>query len=43
MVAPLQLAETPELGWAAIIFGFLIGCIGFYLNFVKGRRDKIGG
>ena len=43
MVAPLQLAETPELGWATIIFGFLIGGIGFYLNFVKGRRDKIGG
>jgi len=41
MVAPLQLAETPELGWAAIIFGFLIGGIGFYLNFVKGR-SKVG-
>ena len=37
MVAPWQLAETPELGWTAIIFGFLIGGIGFYLNFVKGR------
>ena len=37
MVAPWQLAETPELGWTVIIFGFLIGGIGFYLNFVKGR------
>ena len=37
MVAPWQLAETPELGWTTIIFGFLIGGIGFYLNFVKGR------
>jgi len=43
MVAPWQLAETPELGWAAITFGFLIGGIGFYLNFVKGRRDKVSG
>ncbi len=43
MVAPWQLAETPELGWAAIIFGFLIGGTGFYLNFVKGRREKISG
>ena len=41
MVAPWQLAETPELGWTVIIFGFLIGGIGFYLNFVKGR-SKIG-
>jgi len=41
MVAPWQLAETPELGWAAIIFGFLMGGIGFYLNFVKGR-SKVG-
>lgn len=40
MIAPGQLAETPELGWAAIIFGFLIGGIGFYLHFVKGRRGK---
>jgi len=43
MIAPWQLAETPELGWTVIIFGFLIGGIGFYLNFVKGRREKIGG
>ena len=41
MVAPWQLAETPELGWTVIIFGFLIGGIGFYLNFVKGR-GKVG-
>ena len=41
MVAPWQLAETPELGWTVIIFGFLIGGIGFYLNFVKGR-SKVG-
>ena len=41
MIAPWQLAETPELGWTAIIFGFLIGGTGFYLNFVKGR-SKVG-
>lgn len=38
MIAPLQLNETPELGFAAIVFGFIIGGIGFYLQFVKGRR-----
>ena len=38
MVAPLQLVETPELGFATIIFGFIIGGIGFYIQFVKGRN-----
>ena len=38
MLAPWQLSETPELGFAAIVFGFIIGGIGFYLQFVKGRR-----
>ena len=38
MLAPWQLSETPELGFAAIVFGFIIGGIGFYLQFVKGKR-----
>ncbi len=38
MLAPWQLSETPELGFAAIVFGFIIGGIGFYLQFVRGRR-----
>lgn len=37
MLAPWQLSETPELGFAAIVFGFIIGGIGFYLQFVRGR------
>lgn len=39
MLAPWQLSETPELGFAAIVFGFIIGGIGFYLQFVRGRRE----
>lgn len=38
MIAPWQLGNTPELGWAAIIFGFIVGGVGFYLQFVKVRR-----
>lgn len=38
VTAPLYLADSPELGGAAIIFGFAVGGIGFYLNFVRGRR-----
>ena len=38
MLAPWQLSEAPELGFVAIIFGFIIGGVGFYIQFVKGRR-----
>ena len=38
MIAPWQLSETPELGWTAIIFGFIIGGLGFYLKFVRSKR-----
>jgi len=37
MLAPSQLTDSPELGGIVIIFGFIIGGIGFYIQFVKGR------
>ncbi len=38
VTTPLYLADSPGLGTAAIVFGFLVGGIGFYLSFVRGRR-----
>jgi len=37
ILAPTYLIETPNLGIAAIVLGFLVGGIGFYLQFVKNR------
>ncbi len=37
VTAPLYLSESPELGGAAIAFGFAVGGIGFYLNFLRRR------
>ena len=37
-LAPTYLADSPDLGWAAIIFGFIIGGIGFYMNFLRKRK-----
>jgi len=37
ILAPTYLAESPELGYTTIIFGFIIGGIGFYLKYLKGR------
>ena len=37
MLAPSQLSDSPESGGAAIIFGFIVGGIGFYIQFVKGK------
>jgi len=37
ILAPTYLTDPPELGTVAIISGFLIGGIGFYLSFVRGR------
>ena len=36
--APMYLKDPPELGTIAIIFGFIVGGIGFYIQFVKNRR-----
>ncbi len=37
ILAPTYLADSPELGFVAIVFGFAIGGLGFYLNFLRGR------
>lgn len=37
IIAPTYLAESPELGYTTIISGFIIGGIGFYLKYLKGR------
>jgi len=39
VTAPLYLADSPELGIAAIVFGFIVGGIGFYLNFIRKRKN----
>ncbi len=38
VISPSVLSDEPELGAVAIIGGFLIGGLGFYLHFVRGRR-----
>lgn len=40
VTAPLYLSESPELGMAAIVFGFIVGGIGFYLNFLRKRKNR---
>ena len=40
ITAPIYLTDSPQLGGVAIIFGFIVGGIGFYLNFVKGKRRR---
>ena len=40
VLAPTALKETPELGMAAIIAGFLIGGLGFYLRFIRKERTN---
>ncbi len=37
ILAPTYLIDSPELGIVSIVFGFVIGGLGFYLNFIKGR------
>jgi hypothetical protein len=38
VLAPTMLRDTPELGFVAIVFGFIIGGLGFYLRFVRKER-----
>ena len=37
MVGPTQYENSPELGILAIVSGFILGGIGFYLKYVKGK------
>jgi len=40
MVSPTQYSTYPELSIAGLIFGFIVGGIGFYLKFVQGRKAR---
>ena len=37
MDGPTQYENSPELGILAIVSGFILGGIGFYLKYVKGK------
>jgi len=37
ILAPITFNESPQMGIGFIILGFIIGGIGFYLNFIKKR------
>lgn len=39
-IAPTIHGDTPDLGVASLIFGIIIGGIGFYLRFVRKVRRK---
>ena len=38
VTAPIYLSDSPGLGAGAIALGFVVGGLGFYLYFVRGRR-----
>ncbi len=40
ITAPLYLADAPMLGIIVIALGFIVGGIGFYLQFVAGRARR---
>ena len=39
VTAPIYLSESPEFGIAAIVFGFAVGGVGFYINFLRKRES----
>jgi hypothetical protein len=40
MVGPTQYQEHPELGILALVSGFILGGIGFYLKYVRGKIGR---
>ena len=40
ITSPLYLADSPTLGGAAIVFGFIVGGLGFYMNFIRGKGNR---
>jgi len=40
-VAPNIYPVTPELGVAALAGGLIIGGLGFFLRFVRGRHNNV--
>ena len=37
MIGPTQYQNSPELGILALVSGFILGGIGFYLKYVRGK------
>lgn len=37
ITAPTYLRDNPELGMTAIVFGFIVGGLGFYLNYMRKK------
>lgn len=37
MLAPVTFSESLQIGIGFIVLGFIVGGIGFYLNFIKKR------
>ena len=40
MIGPTQYQDCPELGILALVFGFILGGIGFYLKYAKGKIKR---
>ena len=40
MIGPTQYQDYPELGILSLVFGFILGGIGFYLKYVKGKIKR---
>ena len=40
ITSPLYLADSPTLGGVAIVFGFIVGGLGFYMNFIRGKGNR---
>jgi drug/metabolite transporter (DMT)-like permease len=38
ILSPITFGESPQVGMGFIVLGFIVGGIGFYLNFIKKRR-----
>ena len=37
-LAPNLYTDNPELGIASLIFGILIGAVGFYVRFIRNKK-----
>lgn len=40
IIAPTWFAKQPEQGLAAIILGFIVGGIGFYIRFIRKQKNS---
>lgn len=40
ILSTTYLLDSPSIGQPAVVLGFIIGGIGFYLNFKNRRQDK---